>query len=222
MATMGGSTAPNGTHAALSAPVMGADVLSMGQAKRAVAKGTSDDATHSFDGLRAFPRQLPYVPAESVAQSARQPVPDTHSPQSTCKRMVASDGVLASLPRPVLCRPQGNSGAAGRTRRCNALLERDVRRVRVDGTPTVQPALGRALGCRNPKVSWLRFCPGFGTMSSAFKQGRPERLFYRSSRRPAADALHPASLLVVNVPQVRFLLAPSRSSASLPCSVQPD
>jgi hypothetical protein len=50
----------------------------------------------------------------------------------------------------------------------------------------------------------------------------PERLFNRSSRRLAADALRPASLLVVNVLQVRFLLAPSRSGASLPCTVRPD
>jgi hypothetical protein len=47
-------------------------------------------------------------------------------------------------------------------------------------------------------------------------------LFNRPSRRPAADALRPASLLVVNVLRVRFLLAPSRSGTSLPCSVRAD
>ncbi len=52
--------------------------------------------------------------------------------------------------------------------------------------------------------------------------GWAQRLFNRSSHRPAAHALRPASWLAVNVPQVRFLLAPSRSGASLPCSVRPD
>jgi hypothetical protein len=70
---------------------------------------------------------------------------------------------------------------------------------------------------------WLRLrcSSGAGLVCAEFV-GWAQRLFNRSSHRPAAHALRPASWLAVNVPQVRFLLAPSRSGASLPCSVRPD
>jgi hypothetical protein len=43
-----------------------------------------------------------------------------------------------------------------------------------DGKLTPEELAAKHVGCRNPKVSWPRFCPGFWTPSSAFKQGRPE------------------------------------------------
>jgi hypothetical protein len=77
-------------------------------------------------------------------------------------------------------------------------------------------ALTLRLGCRNPTISWPRFCPGFWTLSSAFKHGRPEPRLLAAIHPTTSNRQHGNSNANTGTPDPRQ--RNHAVNAAVPCS----